>query len=73
MEPSIYVGRKVQKHILKSLLSAALGKVASKGRDGVTPRLFLFYGENGSGKSSMIDLCMQNVAEIVEETGKPLT
>ena len=73
MEPSIYVGRKVQKHILKSLLSAAIGKGASKGRDGVTPRLFLFYGENGSGKSSMIDLCMQNVAEIVEETGKPLT
>ncbi|MGA2508047.1 MAG: tetratricopeptide repeat protein [Chitinispirillaceae bacterium] len=72
MEPSIYVGRKVQKHILKSLLAAALGRSAAKNReDGIVPRLFLFYGENGVGKSSMIDLCMQNVDEIATETGKP--
>jgi tetratricopeptide (TPR) repeat protein len=74
MEPSIYVGRKVQKHILKSLLSAALGKGASKKHEpeGVVPRLYLVYGENGSGKSSMVDLCVQSVEEIAAETGKPV-
>jgi hypothetical protein len=74
MEPSLFIGRKVQKHILKSLLSAALGKGASKGKEGaaVTPRLFLFDGENGTGKSSMVNLCLQNVAEIAEESGKPV-
>jgi tetratricopeptide (TPR) repeat protein len=74
MEQSLYTGRKVQKHILKSLLLAALGKGTSKGRDNVavTPRLFLFDGENGTGKSSMINLCLQNVAEIAEESGKPV-
>jgi tetratricopeptide (TPR) repeat protein len=71
MEPSICVGRKVQKHILKSLLSAALGKNSAKDSNSIAPRLFLFYGENGTGKSSMIDLCMLSVEEIAAETGKP--
>lgn len=71
MEPSTYVGRKVQKHILKSLLSAAFRKNTPQSLDEAVPRLFLFYGENGTGKSSLVDLCMQNVAEISAETGKP--
>jgi tetratricopeptide (TPR) repeat protein len=73
MEPSLYVGRKVQKNILKSLLSAALARGSSKSKDGdaATPRLFLFYGENGSGKSSIVDLCLQNATEIAAESGKP--
>jgi hypothetical protein len=76
MEQSIYVGRKVQKNILKSLLATALGKPASKGKDkdivAVVPRLYLFYGENGTGKSSMVDLCLQNAADIFSESGKPI-
>jgi tetratricopeptide (TPR) repeat protein len=75
MEQSLYTGRKVQKQILKSLLAAALGKGTSKGKNGdaVTPRLFLFDGENGTGKSSIVELCIQNTAEIAGESGKPLT
>ncbi|MBN2188876.1 MAG: tetratricopeptide repeat protein [Chitinispirillaceae bacterium] len=74
MEPSLLAGRKVQKHILKSLLSAALGKAAPKGKEtaAVVPRLFLFDGENGTGKTSMVNMCIQNVVEIAEESGKPV-
>ena len=71
MEPSTYAGRKVQKHILRSLLAAALGRSTPQHREIVVPRLFLFYGENGVGKSSLIDLCMQSIGEIAAETRKP--
>ena len=70
MEPSLYAGRKVQKHILKSFLTQAFAKAGAPGDDSVAPKVFLLYGNHGLGKTSMIDLCIETVSEIPLEKGK---
>jgi tetratricopeptide (TPR) repeat protein len=70
MEPSQYVGRKVSKQVVKSLLAAAFGKTSVQGTDGAVPRLFIFYGTDGSGKSAFTDLCRQCVTELGATNGR---
>ena len=70
MEPSLYAGRKVQKHILKSFLTQALGKPGASGDDDVAPRIVAVYGDHGLGKTSIIDLCLECVPELPLEKGK---
>jgi tetratricopeptide (TPR) repeat protein len=72
MDPSTYSGRKVQKQILASLLSRALGVQAPQGSSADAPRLFLFFGESGLGKSTLIDICGECVDEIAA-AGKAAT
>ncbi|MBN1127986.1 MAG: tetratricopeptide repeat protein [Chitinispirillaceae bacterium] len=65
MDPFIYTGRKVQKLILTSFLSTAFrSRLPHDTTDAVSPRLFLFHGENGLGKSSLIDLCIETIEDI---------
>jgi tetratricopeptide (TPR) repeat protein len=65
MDSSTYVGRKVQKHILKQFLASALGvKNGATDPQAVSPRLFLVHGEGGRGKSAIIDLCIESIGEL---------
>jgi tetratricopeptide (TPR) repeat protein len=71
MESPLFVGRKVSKQIVKSLLAGAFGKTSGVGSNEAVPRLFLFHGADGTGKSTFIDLCMQSVNELGAYNGKP--
>ena len=71
MESAQYIGRKVIKRVVKSLLSAAFGKTGAHGDDGAVPRLFLLHGANGAGKSTLIDICMQGINELGATNGRP--
>jgi tetratricopeptide (TPR) repeat protein len=71
MESSLYIGRKVIKQVLKSLLAAAFGKNPGQGTDSAVPRLFLLYGADGAGKSTLIDICMRNINELGAGSDRP--
>ena len=70
MDSAHYVGRKVCKQVVKSMLAAAFGKMSAQGSGDAVPRLFIFYGPEGSGKSTFIDLCSQSVDELGASNGK---
>ncbi|MBN2037482.1 MAG: tetratricopeptide repeat protein [Chitinispirillaceae bacterium] len=72
MSQTLYTGRSVQKQILKSFLSASFGATIIKGAGSFTPRIFLFTGENGMGKSTLVDICLECVEEITG-SGKSVT
>ena len=67
MDPLHYAGRKVQKQILKSFLSRAFGSAVPHGASADTPRLFLLHGDNGLGKTSLLDICHECIEEIATE------
>jgi tetratricopeptide (TPR) repeat protein len=72
MDSQSYAGRKVQKQILKSFLARAFGIAVPHGASADSPRLFLLHGDNGLGKTSLINICDECIEEIAAE-GKPAT
>lgn len=73
MEPSLCAGRKVQQQILSSLIGAALGKSAPQDGTAAVPRLLLFHGSNGLGKTTLVHLCMESVSEFSKASGMDAT